>query len=146
MKRLHLHSTVKDLDASIRFYSGLFGQAPTVRHDDYAKWMVEDPRINFAISTWGKKHGQVDHLGIQVDSEAELTALEGNLRAAALPLMAEKNTNCCYANSNKHWTMDPDGMAWEAYHTLAQIETRDGRAANGAPKPAEPERARACCG
>lgn len=152
MKRLHLHSTVKDLDASIRFYSGLFGQEPAVRHPDYAKWMVEDPRINFAISTWGKNTGTVDHLGLQVDSAEELTALEAQMRKAALPVLEQKNTSCCYANSDKHWTLDPDGLAWETYHTLAQIPTRNGQSKDTTPQSvpvpasAEPARSRACCG
>ena len=120
MKRLHVHLGVADLEASIRFYSALFAAEPRVRHADYAKWQLEDPRVNFAISTRGKAPG-LDHLGIQVESADELKEIEGRLAAAELPALAQTDAACCYAKSDKHWTLDPQGVAWESFHTLAQI-------------------------
>jgi catechol 2,3-dioxygenase-like lactoylglutathione lyase family enzyme len=123
MKRFHVHVGVADLDASIRFYSALFGAEPTVRKPDYAKWMVEDPRINFAISRRGDgRRLGVNHLGLQVDSDAELEALRAQAQQADLAAAAEKGVNCCYATSNKYWYTDPTGVAWETYHSLGQIE------------------------
>ncbi|MBA2548716.1 MAG: VOC family protein [Burkholderiaceae bacterium] len=120
MKRFHVHVAVKDLESSIRFYSALFGAEPTVSKSDYAKWMVDDPRINFAISQRGEDIG-VNHLGLQVDSDEELEALRGQAESADLSASAQNGT-CCYARSNKYWYTDPQGVAWETYHTLAQIE------------------------
>jgi catechol 2,3-dioxygenase-like lactoylglutathione lyase family enzyme len=123
MKRFHVHVGVKDLDASIRFYSALFGAEPTVRKHDYAKWMVDDPRINFAISRRGDgRRVGVNHLGLQVDSDDELEALRAQAEQADLAAMAEKGVNCCYAKSNKYWYTDPTGVAWETYHSLGQVE------------------------
>ena len=119
MKRMHLHLAVKDLAANIRFYSELFGAAPAVVKPDYAKWMLDDPRINFAISTRGAETG-LDHLGIQVDGAGELAALRANLERADAGVTAE-SAECCYARSDKHWVRDPQGIAWEAYHTLHEI-------------------------
>ncbi|MEC5405985.1 ArsI/CadI family heavy metal resistance metalloenzyme [Paraburkholderia sp. MPAMCS5] len=128
MKRFHLHVAVTDLAASIRFYSALFAAEPTVVKSDYAKWMLEDPRVNFAISQRGATPG-LDHLGVQVENEAELTEMHSRLEGAALPIDAQIGTACCYANSNKYWTVDPQGIAWESYHTLNDIpvfgESRD---------------------
>jgi catechol 2,3-dioxygenase-like lactoylglutathione lyase family enzyme len=123
MKRFHVHVGVQDLDASIRFYSALFGSEPSVRKPDYAKWMVEDPRINFAISkrSNGTATG-INHLGLQVDSDEELEALRSQAAQADLAAAAEKGVNCCYAKSNKYWYTDPTGVAWETYHTLGQVE------------------------
>jgi catechol 2,3-dioxygenase-like lactoylglutathione lyase family enzyme len=117
MKRFHVHVSVKDLNESIRFYSTLFGAPPSVEKPDYAKWMMEDPRVNFAISTRDPKHG-VNHLGLQVESEEELTGLEAQLKAADRAMIVEANATCCYANSQKYWVTDPQGVAWETFRTL----------------------------
>jgi catechol 2,3-dioxygenase-like lactoylglutathione lyase family enzyme len=117
MKRFHVHVAVDDLDANIRFYSTVFGMPPTVLKPDYAKWMVEEPRVNFAISTRGLKPA-VDHLGIQVESEAELTELREQVAAAEIHALDQSNTVCCYARSDKYWITDPQGIAWETFHTL----------------------------
>ncbi len=121
MKRFHVHVAVKDLESSIRFYSALFGAEPTVSKSDYAKWMVDDPRINFAISQRGG-HVGVNHLGLQVDSDDELEGLRAQAKQADLVAAAEKDVSCCYARGNKYWYTDPQGVAWETYHTLAQVE------------------------
>ncbi|MGA2548742.1 MAG: ArsI/CadI family heavy metal resistance metalloenzyme [Burkholderiaceae bacterium] len=120
MKRFHVHVSVKNLKASIAFYSNMFGAVPTRIEEDYAKWMLEDPRINFAISTRGNKSG-VDHLGIQTDTEEELADLRARARAADMALLDERETTCCYARSEKHWVTDPQGIAWEHFHTLGEI-------------------------
>lgn len=158
MKRFHVHVAVDDLAASIRFYTTVFGASPAVVKDDYAKWMVEDPRINFAISARGLKPG-VDHLGIQVDSDAELAALREQVGKAEIAARDQPGASCCYASSNKYWTTDPQGVAWETFHTLGEIpvfgaDAKSGAdAADGAPCCA-PERkvipvaaapAKACC-
>ena len=120
MKRFHVHTHVEDLQASIAFYSKLFAAAPTRVEADYAKWMLEDPRLNFAISTRGGKPG-IDHLGFQVDSEEELAELKARAQAADMALLDEGETTCCYARSDKHWITDPQGIAWEHFHTLGDI-------------------------
>jgi len=120
MKRLHPHVAVADLTASIRFYSALFAAEPTVVKSDYAKWMLDNPRINFAISQRGATPG-LDHLGVQVENEAELAEMRARLQSADLPVDEQMGTACCYANSNKYWTVDPQGIAWESYHTLDDI-------------------------
>jgi catechol 2,3-dioxygenase-like lactoylglutathione lyase family enzyme len=126
MKRFHVHLGVADLDQSIRFYSGLFGTPPAVRKDDYAKWMIEEPRVNFAISTRDGKVG-VDHLGLQADSADELAGIREQFAAADQALLRdEPGTNCCYAKSDKHWVTDPQGIAWEGYHTLGEVRHFDG--------------------
>ena len=122
MKRFHVHAHVADLTASVGFYSRLFGSEPTRLEADYAKWMLDDPRINFAISTRGGTPG-VDHLGFQTDDEAELDEMKGRAKAAAMTLLDEGTTSCCYANSTKHWVTDPQGIAWEHFHTQADIPT-----------------------
>lgn len=122
MKRMHIHVSVDDLAKNIEFYSALFGTQPSVVHADYAKWMLEDPRVNFAISDRGAKPG-VDHLGIQAESENELAELAARLDAASLPTRSEPGAQCCYASGDKHWTVDPQGIAWESFHTLASIPT-----------------------
>ena len=116
MKRLHVHVGVADLDRSIGFYSTLFGAEPTVVKDDYAKWMLDDPRVNFAISAANTAKG-VEHLGIQVDSASELGEVYGRLKAADRPVLEEGRTTCCYAKSEKSWIADPDGVVWEAFFT-----------------------------
>ena len=136
MKRFHVHIAVADLSANIRFYAQLFGVPPTVEKDDYAKWMLDDPRINFAISARGATPG-VDHIGMQVDTEAELSAIKARYEAAdASSVSTEIGAACCYAESNKHWLTDPQGIAWEAFHTLADIPTFS---------KANPAEGNACC-
>ena len=126
MKRFHVHLGVADLEQSIRFYSGLFGVPPTVRKDDYAKWMIDDPRVNFAISARGGNVG-VNHLGLQADSAAELAGIREQFSAAdRTSLQDEPGANCCYAKSDKHWVTDPQGIAWEGYHTLGEVRYFDG--------------------
>lgn len=120
MKRFHVHVHVEDLAKSIAFYTKLFGAEPTRVESDYSKWMLEDPRVNFAISTRGAKPG-LDHLGFQVDEAAELVALKARAEAADLALLDEGATTCCYAKSDKHWITDPQGIAWEHFHTLGNI-------------------------
>jgi catechol 2,3-dioxygenase-like lactoylglutathione lyase family enzyme len=120
MKRFHVHVSVEDLQANIRFYSSIFGAQPVVTKEDYAKWMIDDPRINFAISTRGHSTG-VNHLGIQVDSDAELKAMKVNLIAAQAPVLEQQEASCCYAKSDKYWVTDPQGVAWETYHSLGGV-------------------------
>lgn len=120
MKRLHIHIAVDELEQNIRFYSALFESAPTVLEADYAKWLLDDPRVNFAISKRGRKP-RLDHLGIQVESGDELEAVQQSLAAAALPLAEQKQAACCYVQSNKYWSVDPQGIAWEAFHSLSAI-------------------------
>jgi lactoylglutathione lyase len=140
MKRFHVHVAVPDLAHSIRFYSTLFGAEPAVVKGDYAKWMLEDPRVNFAISQRGGPTG-INHLGLQTDSDEELEVLHGQLERADLAAHAEKEIGCCYARSNKYWVTDPTGIAWETFHTLGSIPTysaAEGETAQGAD-------AAACC-
>ena len=119
MKRLHVHVSVKDLSTSIRFYRELFDAEPTVAKDDYAKWMLEDPRVNFAISQRNRTTG-VDHLGIQVEDHAELTEVYGRLKRAEGPVVEEGETTCCYAQSEKSWIEDPQGIEWETFLTTGE--------------------------
>lgn len=119
MKRLHVHIGVEDLERSIHFYSTLFGAAPTVTKPDYAKWMLEDPRVNFAISA-GHAHRGIEHLGIQVESAEELQDVYGRLKAADRPVLEEGATTCCYAKSEKSWIADPQGVVWEAFFTSGE--------------------------
>jgi len=125
VNRFHVHLNVADLDASIRFYSELFAAQPAVRKDDYAKWMLEDPRVNFAISTVGRTPG-IDHLGIQVDSVDELHELGQRLDAAGGSVVPEDATVCCYAKSDKLWTEDPQGTRWETFHTHGEATSYHG--------------------
>jgi catechol 2,3-dioxygenase-like lactoylglutathione lyase family enzyme len=122
VNRFHVHLNVADLAASIRFYSQLFAAPPAVVKDDYAKWMLEDPRVNFAISNTGRAPG-VDHLGLQVDSGEELFALGKRLDAAGGTVVPEEATICCYARSDKNWTEDPQGTRWETFHTFGEATT-----------------------
>ena len=138
MKRFHVHAHVEDLQASIVFYSKMFAAEPTRVEGDYAKWMLVDPRINFAISTRGGKPG-VDHLGIQTDTAEELVALRAQAAAADMTLLDEGETSCCYARSDKYWLTDPQGIAWEQFHTLGNIPTFSEAKATGH------EAASACC-
>jgi catechol 2,3-dioxygenase-like lactoylglutathione lyase family enzyme len=120
MKRFHIHVSVNDLAQSIRFYSTLFGVGPSRVEADYAKWMLEDPRLNFAISARRQPVG-VNHLGFQVDSADELQGLHAQLQAADARLIRENEQACCYARSDKYWVTDPTGIAWESFHTLGRI-------------------------
>ena len=132
MKRFHVHVHVDDLAKSIGFYSRLFAAEPARVESDYAKWMLEDPRINFAISTRGRKAG-IDHLGFQTDDPEELAALKARAEAADMALLDEGETTCCYARSDKHWVTDPQGIAWEHFHTLGSIPVfSEGQAADAA--------------
>jgi catechol 2,3-dioxygenase-like lactoylglutathione lyase family enzyme len=123
MKRFHVHVGVADLDASIAFYSGLFGAEPSVTKPDYAKWMLEDPRINFAVSQKCGADKGVEHLGLQVDDAAELAEVYGRLKDAGAPVLEEGETTCCYAKSEKSWIADPDGVVWEAFLTHGDSTT-----------------------
>ena len=136
MKRFHVHAHVEDLPASVAFYSRLFAAEPARLEADYAKWMLDDPRVNFAISTRGSKVG-IDHLGFQTDTEGELAELEARAQSAGMAVLQEGAASCCYARSTKHWVVDPQGIAWEQFHTLASIPVFSEK-----PKSAE---AAACC-
>jgi catechol 2,3-dioxygenase-like lactoylglutathione lyase family enzyme len=122
MRRFHVHVAVDDLDEGVRFYSRLFGADPTVRMADYAKWMIDDPRLNFALSSRGARPG-INHLGFQLDTDEELEAMHAQLMDADANLVEEVGANCCYATSDKYWVTDPAGVAWETYHTLGSIPT-----------------------
>lgn len=156
MKRLHVHVGVTDLDSSIGFYSTLFGAEPAVTKKDYAKWMLEDPRVNFAISSGNHAAKGIEHLGIQVENGEELTEVYDRLKAADRPVLEEGATTCCYAKSEKSWIADPDGIVWEAFLTngdatiygdspaLAALSTN---AADGACcAPTVPAQTASCCG
>ncbi|SAK45233.1 ArsI/CadI family heavy metal resistance metalloenzyme [Caballeronia ptereochthonis] len=117
MKRFHIHVHVDDLAVSVAFYTKLFAAEPARVEADYAKWMLDDPRVNFAISTRGTKVG-VDHLGFQVEDAGELAELSERAKAADMALLDQGETTCCYARSDKHWIVDPQGIAWEHFHTL----------------------------
>lgn len=126
MKRFHLHVGVTDLDASIAFYTHLFGAEPTVVKPDYAKWMLEDPRINFAISMREDAVKGIEHVGLQVEDESELAEVYARLKAADRPVLEEGATTCCYAKSEKSWIADPDGVVWEAFLTSGGSTTYGG--------------------
>jgi catechol 2,3-dioxygenase-like lactoylglutathione lyase family enzyme len=136
MKRFHVHIRVDDLQASIAFYTRLFSAPPTRSESDYAKWMLDDPRVNFAISTRGGQSG-LDHLGFQTDTADELHLLKAQAQSADMTLIDEGETSCCYAQSEKHWITDPQGIAWEHFHTLGDIPIF-----HSDPSPAQ---ASACC-
>jgi catechol 2,3-dioxygenase-like lactoylglutathione lyase family enzyme len=123
MKRLHVHVGVEDLGRSIGFYSTLFGSEPTVVKDDYVKWMLDDPRVNFAISAGQHPQKGIQHLGVQAESTGELAEVYERLRAADRPVLEEGRTTCCYAKSEKSWIADPDGIVWEAFHTDGEATT-----------------------
>jgi catechol 2,3-dioxygenase-like lactoylglutathione lyase family enzyme len=155
MKRFHVHLNVADLSASVRFYSALFGADPSVRKPDYAKWMLDDPRVNFAISALGRAPG-VDHLGIQAESGEELAELGRRLDAAGGAVLPEHATVCCYAQSDKAWTEDPQGTRWETFHTFGDATTyyaagaacaTDGAACSPDPAAMKPkvEKGKPCC-
>jgi catechol 2,3-dioxygenase-like lactoylglutathione lyase family enzyme len=144
MTRFHVHVAVEDLAQSVRFYSTLFGAEPTVRKPDYAKWMLEDPRVNFAISQRSGKLG-VQHLGIQAEDETELADIFGRLERAERPVLEEKGTTCCYAQSDKQWVSDPQNVAWETFltHGESTVYGRSGAVSRLEEVAASGE---ACCG
>jgi catechol 2,3-dioxygenase-like lactoylglutathione lyase family enzyme len=157
MKRLHVHVAVKDLASATRFYATLFGAQPTVVKGDYAKWMLDDPRVNFAISTRTGDSG-VDHLGIQVDSREELATIAGQLASAGERLAEQTATSCCYAKSDKAWVKDPEGISWETFYTFGTateygedlVEAAEDLPATAGPKAccapsADKVEASACC-
>lgn len=156
MKRFHIHLHVEDLAKNIAFYSAMFNQTPARTEADYAKWMLQDPPVNFAISTRGSEVG-VDHLGIQVESADELQALKAQATQADMAMLDEGETTCCYARSDKYWVTDPQGIAWEQFHTLDNIPVfsqkhTDQKPAAGpaccapkAPKPVAIEKASSGC-
>ncbi|MGH7924471.1 MAG: ArsI/CadI family heavy metal resistance metalloenzyme [Candidatus Binatus sp.] len=119
MKRMHIHVAVKEIPESIKFYSTMFGVEPSVVKKDYAKWMLDDPRVNFAVSTFGRATG-LDHLGIQVESPGELSEIAARLKAAEETIVEQSNANCCYARSDKAWATDPNGLSWETFFTLGE--------------------------
>lgn len=139
MKTLHVHLAVRDLQESLRFYTALFAAEPAVVKTDYAKWKLQDPRVNFAISQRGAEPG-LDHLGIQVESDAELAQMNQRLQAAALPVTSQIGGSCCYVQADKHWTADPQGIAWESFHSLKDVPTF-----NGVDEPANDTQTAACC-
>lgn len=146
MKRFHVHVSVNDLGQSTEFYSQLFGSPPTLQKPGYAKWMLDDPRINFAISTATGQAG-IEHLGLQTDSDTELDEVHGRMVEAGAMIKDEKSANCCYAVSDKHWTVDPQGIVWEAFHTLGEAKRfgdDHGLSAAEARRPAAA--AASCCG
>ena len=142
MKRLHVHVAVEDIEKSRAFYSTLFGAEPSVVEPDYAKWMLEDPRVNFAISARGRADG-VDHLGIQVETADELAGIAARLKAAEQATVSETDAACCYARSDKEWAVDPSGIRWESFLTHGRITTY-GEGSQFDVKAAEPS-ASACC-
>jgi catechol-2,3-dioxygenase len=138
MKRLHVHVSVDDVAASIRFYNTLFASEPTVTRSDYAKWMLEDPRVNFAISKRGGASG-IRHLGIQVEDRAELADVYSRLKRAEVPVLEEGATTCCYARSEKSWIEDPQGIQWETFLTTGESTVYGN-------DPVMEARINACCG
>lgn len=139
MKRLHVNISVSDLDASIGFYNSLFNAEPSLIKPDYAKWMLDDPRVNFAITTRGTRKG-LDHLGIQVETDTELGEVYARLKNANAPVIDEGATTCCYANSEKSWIFDPDSIAWETFLTLGESPVY------GSDNVKQPDSNTACCG
>lgn len=138
MKRFHVHVAVADLAESIKFYSTFFNATPSVEKDDYAKWMLDDPRINFAISTRGRAPG-LDHLGIQVEDDNDLKEISLRLKAAQQPILEQEKTTCCYAQGDKTWVHDPQGIAWESFHTIGEATSY------GEDVQLQGETASACC-
>jgi catechol-2,3-dioxygenase len=142
MKRLHVHVAVDDLQHSIGFYSALFATRPTVIKTDYAKWMLDDPRVNFAISARGRNAG-LDHLGIQVEDKSELNDVYARLHKASGDVIEQGQTNCCYARSEKSWVEDPSGISWETFLTMGETtDYGDGSGERGA----RIALAKSCCG
>ncbi|MGB7404457.1 MAG: ArsI/CadI family heavy metal resistance metalloenzyme [Pacificimonas sp.] len=143
MKRIHIHVGVEDIATSTAFYSAMFGSAPTKEEADYAKWQLDDPRVNFAISSDHHAANGVEHLGIEVESAAELADVYARLEEAGRPVIDEGSTQCCYAKSEKHWVTDPDGVIWETFHTTGD-HTSYGEDA-GLAKALEAGKGASCC-
>jgi catechol 2,3-dioxygenase-like lactoylglutathione lyase family enzyme len=143
MKRFHAHVRVEDLESSIRFYSTLFGTEPTVLKSDYAKWMLDDPRVNFAITAGSTSPG-LDHLGLQVESDEDLAVIAQRLGAAGQLVKKQENASCCYARGNKGWVSDPSGISWETFHTFGEttVYGDDLRPMTGS---VEAKKADSCC-
>ena len=142
MKRFHAHVRVDDLESSVRFYSTLFGAEPAVLKPDYAKWMLDDPRVNFAITAGSTSTG-LDHLGLQVESDEDLATIAARLDAAGRSVVKQENASCCYARGNKGWVSDPSGISWETFHTFGE-STVYGK--DGAPRAARAEeQSESCC-
>jgi len=146
MKRLHVHVSVDDLDRSIAFYSTLFASEPSVRKPDYVKWMLDDPRVNFAISARGAAHVGLDHLGIQVEDEAELKEVYGRLQDADGPMLEEGAVTCCYHQSEKSWITDPTGIAWETFLTRGESTVYGDGGIRSVVPTVHDDRANSCCG
>ena len=152
MKRFHVHMHVADLDSSVRSYSTLFGEQPVVIKSDYAKWMLEDPRVNFAITS-GASKPEIDHLGLQVESGEDLATIGTRLKAAGEAVREQVNATCCYAQGDKGWVNDPNGISWETFHTFGEstvyvmprVETAQPQAAESCCTPTAPS-AGSCCG
>ena len=153
MKRMHVHVSVADLDGAVAFYSALFAVKPAVLKNDYAKWMLDDPRVNFAISTRGREVG-LDHLGIQVESAAELQEVSGRLRQAGAEILEQGQTTRCYAESEKSWIDDPAGISWETFQTTGESTDYGTSVQHGAQiahartccEPSAAKQEAACCG
>lgn len=156
MKRLHVHVSVENINEAVKFYSAMFGAEPVKLKSDYAKWLLNEPSLNFAISAQGRKPG-VDHFGIQVDEESELTEVRERIGKAEMKTFDEGETTCCYAKSDKTWVMDPAGVAWEAYQFMGDAEifheakAEEKGSACCAPKASEPSKQAepkktGCCG
>ena len=145
MKRFHVHVAVEDLAASVRFYATLFKAEPSVRKPDYAKWMLDDPRVNFAISQRGGAIG-IQHLGIQAEDETELADIYDRLQRAERPVLEEKATTCCYAESDKQWVADPQGVAWETFLTRGEATVYGRSGAVSRLEEVSAPAAQTCCG
>jgi catechol 2,3-dioxygenase-like lactoylglutathione lyase family enzyme len=141
MKRFHAHVRVDDLESSVRFYSTLFGAEPTVLKAEYAKWMLDDPRVNFAITAGATATG-LDHLGLQVESDEELAIIVGRLAAAGQSVARQQNAACCYARGNKGWVSDPSGISWEMFHTFGENSMYGD---DVAPRPSQARESDSCC-
>ncbi len=120
MKRMHIHVAVKEIPESVKFYSTMFGVEPSVVKKDYAKWMIDDPRVNFAISAFGQAAKGLDHLGIQVETPDELGEISGRLKAAEETVVEQRDAACCYARADKAWATDPNGLSWETFLTMGE--------------------------
>ena len=147
MKRLHIHLKTQALDQSVAYYAALFGRGPDIQKPDYAKWLLEDPAANIALSTHGGTPG-IDHVGLQLNDDETLDAITGRLKEAGAPLFEEEETTCCYAQSNKSWSRDPQGAVWELFHSFEGFETYGAEPDREMLKPAAenpaPEQARCC--
>ncbi len=149
MKRLHIHIKTQDLGQSVAFYTAMFGQAPSKLEDDYAKWLLDDPCANVSLSSHGGEPG-VDHAGISIDTREQLDAVADRLRANGVSLMAEEETTCCYAKSNKFWVRDPQGAVWELFQTFGESEAYGGEPDReifnqSPPSSGAPSSPKACC-